>query len=102
MFIVQIVSKNQVLQTISLQDINWGTFSNFLTYIFIIYIICSNFKNVVRSRAQNGFWQYNVIHWRTDNIKTLYETFCLQHPALSECEINYFAKFIPPFVRKRK
>lgn len=29
----------------------------------------------------------------------MYERCCLQHPAVKECGISYFAKFIPWFVR---
>jgi len=69
--------------------------------IIYMFNIFSNTKKVVRSKQNGSSWQYEVTHWRTETIKKLYERCRIQHPAVKECGINYFAKFIPWFVRTK-
>jgi hypothetical protein len=61
----------------------------------------SNTNKVVRKK-RDDVWEYEVTHWRSEPIHKLYERCCIQHPVVNNCGINYFAKFIPWFVRVKK
>ena len=60
----------------------------------------SNSNKVVKKKI-DGEWEYHVIHWKTDTIKSMYERCCLQYPIVANCKVKYFAKFIPWYVRNK-
>ena len=60
----------------------------------------SNTKKVVKKKI-NGVEQHEVVHWKTDTIKQLYQRCILQSPIVAGCKIKYFAKFIPWYVRNK-
>ena len=63
-------------------------------------LLYSNSNKVVKKKI-DGEWEYHVIHWKTDTIKSMYERCCIQYPLVANCKVKYFAKFIPWYVRNK-